>query len=230
MSTIASTQTPESLAGYSEPPDTITAPSDQPGRELSSTLYRLTVSQFDRMVHDCIIRDAERVELVEGLLVTKMSRNRPHVQAGVRGLRLLSAIVPAGWHVRKEDPVVASDWSKPEPDLAVVRGRCEDYDERDVTSADVALVVEIADSSLLVDRQDMARVYSTASIAIYWIVNLAEQQVEVYSDPGPSGYRSTQIFKPGETVPLVIDGIPTGRIFVSELFPLGAKPTSGGES
>lgn len=230
MSTVASTQTPESSAMYADLPDTSTAPSNQPGSEISSTLYRLTVSQFDRMIQDCILPDAERVELVEGLLVTKMGRKRPHVQAGVIGLRLLSAIVPAGWHVRKEDPVVASDWSKPEPDLAVVRGRDTDYGERDVTSADVALVVEIAESSLPVDRLDMARVYSTASIAIYWIINLVELQVEVYSDPGPAGYRSTQIFKPGETVPVVIDGIPVGQISVAELLPPRAKQASGGES
>jgi Uma2 family endonuclease len=230
MSTVASTQTPESLTSHALPPPTSSAPSNLPGGELSSALYRLTVRQFDRMVHDGIIREAERVELVEGLLVTKMSRNRPHVQAGVRGLRLLSGLVPASWHVRKEDPIVASDWSKPEPDLAVVRGRDEDYHERDVTSADVALVVEIAESSLPVDRQDMARVYSTASIAIYWIINLVELQVEVYSDPGSSGYGSTQILKPAETVPVVIDGVSVGQIAVSELLPPRERRTSGGES
>ncbi len=195
-----------------------------------SALYRLTVRQFDGLIRDGIIREAERIELVEGLLVAKPVRNQPHVQAGVLGLRLLSAIVPAGWHVRKEDPVVVSDWSKPEPDLAVVRGRDKDYHERDVTSADVALVVEIAESSLPVDRQDMARVYSTASIAIYWIINLVELQVEVYSDPGPSGYRSTQILKPGETVPVVIDGLTVGQIAVAELLPPRERRTSGGES
>jgi Uma2 family endonuclease len=229
MSTVASTQSPKSLASQVGPLTTPTPPSNFPGHGLSSSLYRLTVRQYDRMIHDSIIREGDRVELVEGLLVTKMGRNRPHVQAGVRGLRLLSVLVPGGWHVRKEDPIVASDWSKPEPDLAVVRGRDEDYDERDVTSADVALVVEIADSSLPADQQDMARVYSASGIAIYWIINLVDQQVEVYSDPGSAGYQSTQIKKPGEEVPVVIDGALVGQIAVSELLPTREKRTSGGE-
>ena len=219
MSTVSSTESRESPVFRVEPPATSTPPSNVPGRELSSVLYRLTVQQYDRMIRDGIIREADRVELVEGLVVTKMGRNRPHVQAGVKGLRLLSALVPANWHVRKEDPIVVSDWSKPEPDLAVVRGRDADYDERDVTSADVAIVVEIADSSLTADREDMARVYSASGIPIYWIINLVEQRVEVYSNPGSAGYQSTQILKPGQDVPVVIDGVHVGQIGVSELLP-----------
>jgi Uma2 family endonuclease len=152
MSTGSSTQSQGPPVFRVEPPATSTPPSNVPGRELSSVLYRLTVKQYDRMIRDGIIKEPDRVELVEGLVVTKMGRNRPHVQAGVKGLRLLSALVPANWHVRKEDPIVTSDWSKPEPDLAVVRGRDEDYDERDVTAADATLVVEIADSSLTAER------------------------------------------------------------------------------
>ena len=59
----------------------------------------------------------------------------------------------------KEDPVVVSNWSKPEPDLAIVRGRAEDYINRDVIAADLALVVEIAESSLSADQEDMAQIY-----------------------------------------------------------------------
>ena len=147
----------------------------------------------------------------------------------MRGLRLLSALVPANCHVRKEDPIVASNWSKPEPDLAVVRGKEEDYDERDVTSADVSLVVEIADSSLPADQREMALVYSAGGIAVYWIINLVEQQVEVYSEPGLNGYQSSQIFKPGQDLAVVIDGALVGQIAVSELLPPREQRTSGGE-
>ncbi len=148
----------------------------------------------------------------------------------LRALRLLSALVPASWHVRKEDPIVTSDWGKPEPDLAVVRGKDTDYDERDVTSADVSLVAEISDSSLPADQQDMARVYSAAGISIYWIINLVARQVEVYSEPGLTGYQSVEIFTPGTDVPVVIDGTLMGQIAVSELLPSRDKRTTGAES
>jgi Uma2 family endonuclease len=230
MSTVSSTRRPESLPSHAESPATSSPPTNSPGQEFWSVLYRLTVQQYDRMIRDGIIREADRVELVEGLVVAKMGRNRPHVQAGVKGLRLLSSLIPAGWHVRKEDPIVASEWSKPEPDLAVVRGRDEDYDERDVTAADVALVVEIADSSLVADQQDMARVYSACRIPIYWIINLVELQVEVYSSPGSTGYQSPQIFKPGQEVPVIVDGALVGKIAAAELLPPRETLASGGES
>ena len=96
--------------------------------------------QYDRMIHDSIIREADRVELVEGLLVTKMGRNRPHVQAGVRGLRLLSGLVPGGLARSQGGSDSHFGFEQARAGTAVVRGRDEDYDERDVTSADVALV------------------------------------------------------------------------------------------
>ena len=187
---------------------------------LASRLSRLTVKQYDRMIEDRTFDNAEDVELIEGLLVTKIGRNRPHVQAGKKGLAALLRITPPGWHVAKEDPLVASDYSKPEPDLALVRGRVEDYANRDVTAGDIGLVVEIADSSLAADREVMGRLYAAGGIPVYWIVNLIDQWVETYTSPdSASGYRSRADFRPGEEIPIVIDGQEVGRIAVAELLP-----------
>jgi Uma2 family endonuclease len=194
-------------------------PTDAPGPQLAAWLYRLTVHQFDRMIRDGTIANADRVELIEGLLVTKMGRNRPHVQAGNKGFWTLARSLGPGWHVRKEDPVVVSEWSKPEPDLAVVRGEVDDYNNRDVTAADVAVVVEIADSSLSADQTDMARVYASAGIPVYWVVNLVDRRVEVFTGPGPAGYAVTNAFGLNQNVVLVIDGVEVGRISVAEMMP-----------
>ncbi len=196
-----------------------TPPTIAPSPILASGLYRWTVPQYDRMVQSGVIAAADRVELIEGLLVTKMGRNRPHVQAGNKGFWALARIFGSEWHVRKEDPVVVSQWSKPEPDLAVVRGVIADYDQRDVLAADVALVVEIADSSLPADQADMARVYAASGIPVYWIVNLVARQLEIYTNPGPNGYADTVAVKPGQDVPVVIDGFEVGRIAVADMFP-----------
>jgi Uma2 family endonuclease len=152
-------------------------------------LYRFTVAQYDQMIRDGMIGENDRVELIEGLLVIPMGRNRPHIVAGKLGLGTLTRIVPQGWHVAKEDPVVVSEWSKPEPDLAIVRGQAKDYLDRDVTAADVALVVEMAESSLSADRSEMTKVYARAAIPVYWIVNLVDRQVEVYTEPSQDGHR-----------------------------------------
>lgn len=188
--------------------------------QLASRLSRLTVARYDRMIEDGAIVDFEDVELIEGLLVTKMGRNRPHVQAGKMGLAALLRIVPTGWHVAKEDPIVASDWSKPEPDLALVRGRVADYATRDVTAGDLGLVVEIAASSLSVDRDVMGRLYAFGGVPVYWIVNLVDGLVEVYTDPDPvQGYRSRVDFSRGASIPVVVDGRDVGRVSVDEMMP-----------
>jgi Uma2 family endonuclease len=196
-----------------------TRPTTTPSPELTSGLYRMTVHQYDRMIDDGSIAEDDRVVLIEGLLVKKMGRKRPHIVAGNKGLRMLSGIIPRGWYVAKEDPIVVSDWSKPEPDLAVVRGQTEDYIERDARATDVALVVEIAESSLAIDQTDMTRVYAASKIPIYWIVNLVDRQLEVHSNPGPSGYSSVLILKPGQDVRVIIDGVEIGWIAVADMLP-----------
>ena len=157
--------------------------------------FTITVRQYDRLIENGAIGDAEKIELIEGLLVTKMGRTRPHVQSGKKGLAALLRIAPPGWHVAKEDPFVASDWSKPEPDLALVRGRVDDYANRDVTAGDIGLIIEIADSSLAADREVMGRLYAAGGIPVYWVVNLVDQWVETYTSPDSTfGYSFASIF------------------------------------
>ena len=214
MSTISTLPTtPSASAGPSA------LPSLPPNSPLLSRLYRLTVHQYDRMVQGELLDKRDRVELIEGLLVVKMSKNPHHVVAGKKGFRALERIIPQGWHVAKEDPFVASDWSEPEPDLSVVRGQAEDYLKRQVTAADIALVVEIAKTSLATDRSEMGRVYAASGISFYWIINLVDGQLEVYTGPGSAGYQGRQDLKPGQDVAVVVDGVEVGRIPVAEFLP-----------
>ena len=130
----------------------------------------------------------------------------------------LAAVVPTGWYVRPNKPVRLPPDSEPEPNHAVVRGTVRDYRHAHSGSADVALVVEIAASSLREDRAT-AIVYANARIPIYWISNLVDRQVEVYSTPVPDGYAMTELHGPGSQVPVVIDGAVVGRVAVDDLLP-----------
>ena len=192
-------------------------PTSAPSPCLARSLYRLTVRQFERMMADGTIAEDERVELIEGLLVGRTRRGRGEIVAGNKGLRVLWRMIPPGWHVAKGVPILTSDWSRPEPDLAVIRGTVEDDEDRPVTADDTAMVVEIAGPNLASDRADMARVYATAGIPVYWIVDLAAGQVEIFSDPGRDGYQSHQVLGRGQDVPVVVAGIETAWIAVSDL-------------
>ena len=87
---------------------------------------RLTVEQYHALIAQGRLHSGEPVELLEGLLVDKMTKNPPHRIATRRVRLALERIVGAGWYVDTQEPIVTAD-SEPEPDVAVIRGRSEDY-------------------------------------------------------------------------------------------------------
>jgi Uma2 family endonuclease len=182
--------------------------------DASETLYRLSVEEYERIGE--FLADP-RVELIDGLLVAKMTQKPPHVVSCELTREAIAAASPTGWHLREGKPVRLAR-SEPEPDFSLVRGKARDYAARHPNPADIALVVEVADSSLAKDRL-RARSYGPSDIPVYWIVNLVDRQVEVYSDPGPNGYASRVDYAVGTDVPLVIDGVTVAWITVADLLP-----------
>ncbi len=100
-----------------------------------------------------------------------------------------------------------------------MRGSARDYLGADPGPGDIALLVEVADSSLAADRELGDKVYGPAGIPVYWIVNVVDRQVEVYTDPGPGGYTSCAVFAPGQSVTIVIGGQQVGEIAVNDVLP-----------
>jgi Uma2 family endonuclease len=185
-------------------------------------LWRLTVERYERMVASGVITADDRVELLEGVLVNKMSKSPDHVLGTILVNDALRALLPAGWSIRSEQPVRMDD-SEPEPDAAVVRGQPRNYAARHPIPGEVALVIEVADSSLRRDREDKRRIYARNGIAVYWIVNVADRLVDVFTDPsGPvltPDYAATTTYRPGDAVPVVIAGTPIGTVPVTALLP-----------
>lgn len=181
-------------------------------------LRRMSVEEYERLAASGIIPSSSRYHLINGYLVEKMTHNPPHATSFQRTGAELGRVVPAGWHIRPALPVrLPAQASSPEPDHCVARGTIDDYADRHPGAADVALVVEVADSSLAEDREYAARVYAPAGIPACWIVDVNHRQVEAHADPGPHGYRSITTFTEGQSVPLVIDGREVGRIAVVDM-------------
>jgi Uma2 family endonuclease len=179
-------------------------------------LYRFTVDEYERMTGD--LADP-RVELVDGYVVKKLPKKPSHIWTVGGVLESLTVFLPPGWSGRKEDPVRIPDFDEPEPDVAIVRGLRDDYRTRIPGPSDVALVVEVADASLQQDRGNKLAAYAKGGIPVYWIVNLVDRQIEVYSSPIPAGYQSRQVFQSGQDVPVVIDGSVVGHIAVVNILP-----------
>ncbi|MGC8640140.1 MAG: Uma2 family endonuclease, partial [Isosphaeraceae bacterium] len=150
----------------------------------SVTEHRLvTVGEYDRMIDAGIIGEDCQVELWDGCVVSKIPKNPRHRVTTRMTAQALEKVIPLGWYVNKEEALVIGPRSKPEPDVAVIRSEFEFDTSRDPTASDCCLVVEVADSSLDDDRGKKLAGYARAAIPVYWIVNLRENQVEVYTDP-----------------------------------------------
>jgi Uma2 family endonuclease len=186
----------------------------------TSPLHRITVDEYERIIASGSLEDPSRVELIDGYMVDKMGKNAEHGYATKQTLKGLDNRLPAGWTSRKEEPVRIPAYDEPEPDISIVRGTDADYRHRIPTAADVALLVEVSESTLVQDRGLKLAAYARDGIPVYWIVNLVDRQVEVYTRPLKAGrYRSRQDYKPGQQVPVVIGGQQLPPIAVDDILP-----------
>jgi Uma2 family endonuclease len=151
--------------------------------------------------------------------VDKIAKNPERSYSASAVHEILSGRLPSGWTARKEEPVRIPAYNEPEPDVSVVRGINADYKHRIPEPADVALLVEVSDSSRHQDRGPTLSAYAGGGIPVYWIVSLVDRQVEVDTDPGPNGYQSRVDYKPGQHVPLAIDGQALQAIAVDDILP-----------
>jgi Uma2 family endonuclease len=184
------------------------------------SLYRLSIEQYEAMVRYGIFTKRDRLQLINGFLVAKpVTHNPPHSVVDELCGKSLDRICPSDWHVRGGKPIrLPNTTSVPEPDRCLVRGQVRDYLSRHPDPADIALVVEISDSSLSEDRA-MAVIYGAGGVNVYWIVNLVDRLVEVYSKPSSAGYQSREIFRAGSLIPVVAGGVEIGQIAVAEIMP-----------
>ena len=186
--------------------------------------HRITVEEYHRMLDSGALGEEPRVELIEGVIIDKMTKNPPHVIATDLVEGLLHRLVPAGFFPSMGNPVcIEARDSEPEPDAQVVRGSPRDSAGRRRGPADAALVIEVSDTSYAFDRKEKWATYAGAGVPIYWILDLRHRRLEVHTVPTGAGtaahYQQVQTFGPDEEVPLVLDGREVGRFFVREILP-----------
>ncbi len=186
------------------------------------TIAPLTVEQYHAMARAGILEEGAPIELLEGYLVEKMTKHPPHHVATQLTELALRQVIPANYHAAMQEPVTLED-SEPEPDVSVVQGTFRDFSERHPYAHEVPLVVEIADATLERDRYSKRRIYARAGIACFWIVNLNDRIVEVYSEPSGHTshpfYLNQRSFGENDSVPVEIHGRHVGAIPVKSILP-----------
>ena len=183
-------------------------------------VFPLSVEQYHAMIESGTLTDDDPVELIEGVLVFRMPKNPPHAMSVGHFQDFVPAKLAPGWIVRLQEPLTLAD-GEPEPDVVIARGVRRDYSKRHPGPQDTGLVVEVADSTLARDRGMKLRSYARAGIAHYWIVNIPDRVIEMYSDPfvgdNMPAYRTRRDAASSEMVTLPAD-IGGATILASELF------------
>lgn len=184
--------------------------------------FKLTVDQYHEMIRNNTLTEDDAVELLDGYLVNKMPQNTRHGSTVDRLGEDLVRLKPTGWRVRIQLPVTLGT-SEPEPDAVVVRGDRRTFDSRHPASTDFGLLIEVADSSLALDRGPKQQIYARSGIPEYWIINIPERRVEVYTNPDPAAnppaYAARTDYGIADAVPIVLDGVTVGTIPVADLIP-----------
>ncbi|MBM4257492.1 MAG: Uma2 family endonuclease [Deltaproteobacteria bacterium] len=165
------------------------------------TPHRFTRDEYYRMGEAGLFAD-ERVELLDGEIITMPPQNPPHAGKTNRLGALLFRLLGTTFSIRLQTPIVLDDWSEPEPDAAVCVLDPNDYVSRHPRADEIFLVIEIAESTLGYDRGRKVAAYAGSSIPEYWIVNLVDRRIEVFSDPDPAAqqYRQGRSVVPGDTL------------------------------
>ena len=178
---------------------------------------RIPTSEYLRLIETGVLGKDDRVELLGGVIVAMTPSDPMHATATMLATFALERAVGDRAAIRTQFSLIASGWSVPEPDIAVVPGSLRDYATAHPASA--LLVVEVSNTSLKQDRLSKSRIYAAANIPEYWIVNLRESVVEVMRDPDPATalYRDTRICTAGDALELV--ALPGARVAVAELLP-----------
>jgi Uma2 family endonuclease len=187
--------------------------------EPAGELFRLSVDQYLLMGRHGILTPEHRVELIDGFIRNKPMHNTPHIFALAILTRFLIRQLSDDWFTINQSTVRLAE-SSPEPDIAVVIGPMERYREQHATPNEIALIIEVSDSTYEFDSTTKAQIYATNGIPVYWIVNIPERRVEVYSSPLAEEQRYTTLntYTPGQQIPTVLMGQQVAELEVSCLF------------
>ncbi|HYP39134.1 MAG TPA: Uma2 family endonuclease [Chloroflexia bacterium] len=182
---------------------------------LQPTRHLITVDEYYRMAEAGILSEDDRVELIEGEIIDMAAIGIPHAACVDRLNMLLNRLLPESVIVRVQNPIYLNQRSQPQPDLALLKP--QDYSRRKYhpDPSDVLWVIEVSDTTLTFDRKVKVPLYARASIPELWIVNLQEDSIEVYTQPGGDAYRQHQQLQRGQS--LSIPGFPDLTLAVDDI-------------
>lgn len=159
-----------------------------------------TVTEYRRMGVAGVFAPDERVELIEGEIIKMSPINEPHAAGVNRAAYRLNRALGDDVIIAAQNPVVLSDESEPEPDIAVLRFQADFYVTAHPRAEDILLIVEVADTSRRFDLGTKARLYGRNGIPEYWVEDVRGGVLIVHREPTSTGYASVRTMARGETL------------------------------
>lgn len=174
-----------------------------------------SVEEFDRMIRSGILTGDERVELIEGEIVKMSPIGKFHAACVIRLTMLLTRLVGELALVSVQNPVQLNDFSKPQPDVALLKPRDDFYAQTPPMPDDILLIVEVADTTAASDRTVKVPLYARAGIPVVWLVDLQRDLIEVYARPAGGAYQELSEARRGDT--LTLESLPGFKLGVNEI-------------
>lgn len=186
-----------------------------------ATPKRFTIEEYHRLAELGFLTEDDRVELIKGEIIQMVAKGTAHINCCRNLLKQLPILLVGKAELQCQDPITLPSNSEPEPDFTILRIRDDNYRFALPNAADVLLVIEVSDSTLKYDREIKNSLYAEAGISDYWIFNLVDNQLEIYSEPyqdlqGKFGYAMKRIVLPNQT--FALPGFPDLAIDLSKVF------------
>jgi len=160
----------------------------------SLPIYSFSVASYHKLVDAGILKEDERVELIEGKIITMSPIRSPHAACVERLGYILKQSLGKDVQIRAQNPITLGTHSEPEPDLAVVVFKKDFYEDAHPVPKDVFIAIEVSQSTEKYDRDTKMPLYAKYGIAESWLVNLNKKEIEVYRNPSTEGYTSITVF------------------------------------
>ena len=159
------------------------------GAPLTIPRRLLTLDEYHTIGTAGVLKEDDRIELIEGEMIEMAPIGSRHLAKVNRLARLLSQCIGDQAIVSVQNPIALPPHNEPQPDLALLKPRADDYEGKLPSAEDILLVIEVADTTLAYDRDAKMPIYARHDIVETWLVDIQGQTVSIYQEPGKNGYR-----------------------------------------
>ncbi len=176
----------------------------------------ITVTEYDRMIEFGVYTENDHIELLNGEIIEFMPKGAKHSVFNDLVLDLFKEKLGSKIYARSQNPIILDNFSEPEPDIVLVKPPSKNYLESHPTPADIFLIMEISDTTLVYDRETKAKAYSRNGIQQYLLLNLQNETLENFREPSEDGYQFKQTLRKGDSFNLT--AFPEVEISLDDLF------------